>query len=151
MDPYTPSTALRVRARRPRRRAQAAVWGARLGVAAMLAVAVGLGVGESRGLLRQLVTAGQPQVIPVILTDTTLDPAVVVLRPGPARFAVRNTGPTTLRFSVRGAHSAAQTPDLPPGARAQLDVTFTRPGTYTLSAARPGAEGRATGTLTVRR
>jgi hypothetical protein len=105
----------------------------------------------SRGILRQLVHAGQPQVIPVMLTATTLDPAVIVLRPGAVRFAVRNAGSVPLRFSVRGPATAAETDALPPGAEVRLDVTFAHPGTYVITEGTQGAAADVpSGILTVR-
>jgi hypothetical protein len=127
------------------------VWGGRLAVLGMLATALGLAVaGASHGVLRRLLRAGQPEVIPVTLTGSTLDPAVIVLRPGPVRFLVRNAGPVALRFSVRGPAAVARTGELPPGGAARLDVRFAHPGTYTLVGGAPGGTGAPTGTLTVR-
>lgn len=132
---------------------QTVVLAGRLVVLGMLVAALGLAVTDaSRGILRQLVQAGQPTVIPVTLTETTLDPAVIVLRPGAVRFAVRNASAVPLRFSVRGLESVAQTGALPPGAQTQLDVTFAHPGTYVMTGGTPDAASDAPrGTLTVRR
>ena len=96
-----------------------------------------------------LARAGQPQEIRITLTDTTLDPAVILLRPGSVRFAVLNAGRAARAFTVRGRGILAQSPDLPPNGTANLEVTFTTQGTYTLLGGRPGTES-PTSSLTVR-
>jgi len=140
------------RRRRRHRWSQVVVWIGRLAVFGMLAVALGLAVvGAAHGILKHLARAGSPRVIPVTLTPTTLDPAVILLlQPGSIRFVVRNAGDTPQRFTVHGLSVAAETDELPPGAEARLEVTFAHPGTYTLSGGAHGADA-PTGTLTIQR
>ena len=82
----------------------------------------------------------RPRVIHMTLTDAALDPAIVVLRLGIVRFAVRNAGHDRRTFAVEGNGILAASADLPPGGSVVVEVPFTRPGTYALVARRPEAD-----------
>ena len=132
---------------RPRSRGRA---GRRFGVAALGLFAVGLALlaATGQGLWHREVRAGGPQVIHMTLTDAALDPAIVVLRRGIVRFAVRNAGHNSRNFAVEGNGILAESADLPPGGSAVVEVPFTRPGTYALLAGRAEANPKRS-TLTI--
>ncbi|HLW61376.1 MAG TPA: cupredoxin domain-containing protein [bacterium] len=100
-------------------------------------------------LWRRLTRAVKPEEIRITLTDTTLDPAVILLHPGSVRFAILNAGREDHTFTVQGMGVVAQVADLPPEGTGSLDVTFSKPGTYRLLGGRPGTDSPAS-SLTVR-
>jgi len=123
---------------RPRSRGRA---GRRIGAAVLGLSAFGLALlaAAGHGVWHRGVRESRPRVIHMTLTDTALDPALVVLRPGIVRFDVRNAGHDRRTFAVEGNGILAESADLPPGGSAVVEVGFTRPGTYALLARRPEA------------
>src|SRR5579883_1345374 len=94
-----------------------------------------------RSRLMLLVWAGRAALLGAVV-------AILLLRPGPVRFAIRNTTDVPLRFRIQGPGVAAGTAPLPPGSLSTLVVTFSRPGTYTLSEV-PNEGASLTGVLAV--
>ena len=97
------------------------------GILALAALAAG------RGFWKPPVRAAVPEQIDVTLGTTVIDPAVMLLLPGPVRFVVRNASGAPRVFRVTGPGVAAATGVLEDGGTATLEVTFTRPGTYAAS------------------
>jgi len=97
------------------------------GILVLAALAAG------RGLWKPPARAAEPQQINVTLGADVIDPAVMLLLPGSVRFVVRNASGTPRVFHVTGPGVAAATGVVDGGGTGILDVTFTRPGTYTAS------------------
>lgn len=98
-------------------------------------------VAGGRGFLKPPVRAAEPQRIDVTLGTSVIDPAVMLLLPGPVRFVVRNASGVSRVFKITGPGLSAATEVVDNDAAGALDVTFTRPGTYTASDGRgPDAE-----------
>lgn len=105
------------------------------GILALAALAAG------RGFWKPPARAAEPQQIDVTLGTNVIDPAVMLLLPGPVRFAVRNTSGAPRVFRVTGPGVDAATGLLDDGGAGTLEVTFMRPGTYAASDGRgPAAE-----------
>jgi hypothetical protein len=86
-----------------------------------------------RGLWKPPVRAAEPRQFDVTLGTDVIDPAVMLLLPGPVRLVVRNASGTPRVFHVTGPGVAAATGVLEDGGTGTLDVTLTEPGTYTAS------------------
>ncbi len=125
------------------------VWAGRAALlGAVVAILLLSALGTWRALRRPPPLPAQAPLVQVTLSATALDPALVLLRPGPVRFAIRNTTDVPLRFRIQGPGVAAGTAPLPPGSLSTLVVTFSRPGTYTLSEV-PNEGASLTGVLAV--
>ena len=98
--------------------------------AGIIALAV---LAAGRGLMKPPVRAAEPQPIDVTLGADVIDPALMLLLPGPVRFVVRNASGGPRVFNVIGPGLSAATGVLEDGATGTMDVTFARPGTYTAS------------------
>ena len=98
-------------------------------------------VAGGRGFLKPPVRAAEPRRIEVTLGAGVIDPAVMLLLPGPVRFVVRNVSGVSRVFKITGRGLSAATGVVDNNATGTLDVTFERPGTYTASDGRgPEAE-----------
>jgi hypothetical protein len=100
-----------------------------------------------RGLWKPSARGERPQQINVVLRADVIDPAVMLLLPGPVRFVIRNTSGEARVFRVTGPGVAAATPALGNGETASLEVIFARPGTYV---AGDGRDIAAEGSIRVR-
>lgn len=97
------------------------------GILGLAALAAG------RGFLKPPARAAEPEQIDVTLGTDVIDPALILLLPGPVRFAVRNASGTSRVFSVTGRGVDAATGVLEDGSTGALEVTFAWPGTYAAS------------------
>ena len=98
-------------------------------------------VAGGRGFLKPPVRAAEPQHIEVTLGAGVIDPAVMLLLPGRVRFVVRNSSGASRVFRITGPGLNAATAAVDSDATGTLEVTFSRPGTYTASDGRgPEAE-----------
>jgi hypothetical protein len=86
-----------------------------------------------RGFWKPSARAAEPQQIDVILGTDVIDPAVMLLLPGPVRFVVRNASGAPRVFRVIGPGVHAATGLLEDDGTGTLEVTFARPGTYAAS------------------
>lgn len=127
-----------------------AVQGSRVFLACAVTAVLGVSALGTWRALRHTALSGAPvPVVHVRLSPAALDPAVVLLRPGPVRFAIRNTAEEPIRFRIDGPGVHATTDALAPGSLHTLEVTLTRPGTYTLEET-PRGGAPLTGVLAVR-
>ncbi len=110
--------------------------GRRFGAVVLGLSAFGLALlaAAGQGVWHRGARESRPRVIHMTLTDAALDPAIVILRRGTVRFAVRNAGHDRRTFAVEGNGIQAESADLPPGGSTVIEVPFTRPGTYALLA-----------------
>jgi len=97
------------------------------GILGLAALAAG------RGFWKPPARAAQPEQIDVTLGTSVIDPAVMLLLPGPVRFTVRNASGAPRVFRVTGSGVAAATGRLEDGESGTLEITFARPGTYVAS------------------
>ena len=111
------------------------------GILGLAALAAG------RGLLKPPAPAAELQQIDVVLRTDVIDPAVMLLLPGPVHFEVRNMSGVARVFRITGPGVAAATAPLQDGQTGTLDVTFARPGTYF---ADDGRNHAAAGSIRVR-
>lgn len=93
-----------------------------------------------RGFWKSPASGAQPPQIDVILRADVIDPAVVLLLPGPVRFVIRNMSGVSRVFRITGPGVAAASGALTDGQTGRLDVTFVLPGTYVAGDGRDRAE-----------
>src|SRR5579883_2324763 len=118
--------------RRRRSRLMLLVWAGRAALlGAVVAILLLSALGTWRALRRPSPLPAQAPLVQVTLSATALDPALVLLR-----------------SRIQGPGVAAGTAPLPPGSLSTLVVTFSRPGTYTLSEV-PNEGASLTGVLAV--